>query len=146
MKFLKYVLIIILIAVIVLAIYIAVQPGAYHVTRSATINAPSAVVHRYIDDFEKRRDWDPWFEQEPEAEVTFGDKTSGVGAFYSWKGELLGEGSLETVYVSEDSIARVIKFIKPFESASDIYWTIEPQENATKVTWGMKGDMGFMEK
>ena len=146
MKILKYVLFLIIIVGIGLAIYIAVQPSTYNISRSAEINAPSAVVHHYVDDYTKWPEWSPWLEQEPDAEIVYGDKTAGVGAYYSWKGEVLGEGNIETMYVSNDSINQVINFIKPYKSTSGVYWNIEAHENTTKVTWGMKGEMGFMNK
>ena len=53
---------------------------------------------------------------------------------------------MKTVYVDKDSILQKINFIKPFESSSDVYWNINTQGNTTKVVWGMKGELGFMEK
>lgn len=146
MKVLKYVLIFILIVLIAGAIFVAVQPGTYDISRSRTINAPQKVVNNYITDYTRWPDWSPWLQQEPDAVITYGDKTSGVDASYSWKGEKLGEGSMETVYISKDSISQRIKFISPYESSAMVYWTTEAQENSTKVTWGMQGEMGFMEK
>lgn len=146
MKIVKYLLFIILIAVICLAVYIAVQPGTYHITRTHEINAPAPVVHNYIDDYKKWNEWSPWKEYDPGAAITYGDKTTGVGASYAWKGEELGEGDMETTYVSQDSIHQVLNFKSPRESTADVYWTIDEAGETTKVTWGMKGEMGFMEK
>ncbi len=146
MKILKYLLFLILIGLIGFALFIAVQPSTYDISRSHEIEAPATVVHSYIDDYSKWGEWSPWLEKEAEAVVNLGEKTSGVGASYSWKGDELGEGNMETRYVSKDSISQLINFISPYESTSDIYWTIGAGETTTKVTWGMKGELGFMEK
>lgn len=50
MKFLKYLLFLLLIACIGLAFYIAVQPNSFKVTESTTINAPKAVVFKAVAD------------------------------------------------------------------------------------------------
>ncbi|HUH29608.1 effector binding domain-containing protein [Gelidibacter sp.] len=50
MKFLKYLLFLLLIAFIGMAIYIAVQPNDFQVTESTTINAPKAVVFDIVSD------------------------------------------------------------------------------------------------
>ena len=146
MKILKYLLFLILIGIIGFAVFIAVQPGTYDVSRTTEIQAPQTIVQQYIDDYTTWEKWSPWLEQEPDAVINYGDKTSGVGGTYSWKGEILGEGNMETTYVSKDSINQRINFTAPYESSSDVYWNIEEGENITKVTWGMKGDMNFMSK
>lgn len=50
MKFLKYLLFLLLIAFIGMAIYVAVQPNSFEVTQSTTINAPKAVVFEAVAD------------------------------------------------------------------------------------------------
>ncbi|MBO3097327.1 effector binding domain-containing protein [Gelidibacter pelagius] len=50
MKFIKYLLFLLLIAFIGMAIYIAVQPNDFEVTESTTINAPKAVVFDIVSD------------------------------------------------------------------------------------------------
>jgi hypothetical protein len=50
MKFLKYVLILLLIVVIGLAIYTFLQPDEYDFTRTRTLNAPAEVVYEQLDD------------------------------------------------------------------------------------------------
>jgi effector-binding domain-containing protein len=50
MKFLKYLLFLLLIAFIGMAIYVAVQPNDFEVTESTTINAPKAVVFDIVSD------------------------------------------------------------------------------------------------
>ena len=147
MKTLKYLLLLLLIFVIGFSIYIATQENSYTVTRTKVIKAPVQVVYTKVNDYMTWPTWSPWIEQEPDATLTYGEKTSGVGASYAWKGEVLGEGSMETLEEkSPDSIKQRIKFIKPWESESDIFWTFVPVSEGTEVTWGMKGEMNFMMK
>lgn len=144
MKILKYILLLVLILVIGGAIYMATLDGKYHVTRSKVINAPVSVVFSEVNDFKKWPAWSPWIEQEPNATLTYEDKTVGEGAGYAWKGKVIGEGNMKTKYVKNmDSISQEIYF-KDYDSTSDVYWTFKPVEGGTKVTWGMKGEFPFI--
>src|SRR5210317_1802222 len=147
MKALKYVLFLLLIFVIGLSIYIAVQPNEFSFNRSKVIKAPVSMIFNKVNDYKNWPSFSPWIEQEPNAELTYGDKTSGVGGNYAWNGEILGEGSMKTLNVEENElIEQHIQFIKPFKSESHINWTFEPTQEGTKVTWKMAGKQDFMTK
>ncbi|MEM6514991.1 MAG: SRPBCC family protein [Bacteroidota bacterium] len=147
MKALKYILFVLLILIIGLAIYIAVQPNSFDFKRSRIVEAPAPVVFNLVNDYKAWPRFSPWMEQEKDANLTYGDKTSGEGASYSWEGEILGKGNMQTEsVVSNESIEQDINFIEPFESSSDIKWTFEPSEKGTKVTWAMSGKQDFMTK
>jgi len=147
MKALKYIFFLLLIAIIGLAIYIAVQPNGYDFSRSRTINAPASVLFDKVNDYKNWPSFSPWIEQEPSASLTYGNKTSGIDGNYSWNGNILGEGSMKTLAVEEnESIKQHIQFVKPFESESDINWYFEDTKDGTKVTWNMKGTKDFMTK
>ena len=147
MKILKYIFLLILLIVVAGAIYIATLENSYEVSRTKVINAPAQVIFNNINDYKNWPSWSPWIEQEPGAQLTYADKTSGVGASYSWNGEILGQGEMETTEIKDgEFIGQKIKFVKPFESESDIYWNLKPVEEGTEVTWGMKGNMDFMFK
>lgn len=147
MKALKYILLLLLIAIIGFSIYVAVQPNDYKFSRSRTIDAPTSVLYNKVNDFKEWPSFSPWMEQDREATINYGNKTEGEGASYSWSGEILGEGSMETLNTVEDSkINQKIEFIKPFEAKSNINWSFEPTPEGTKVTWEMEGEQDFMTK
>lgn len=147
MKALKYILLLLLLMLVAAAIYVATLKNSYDVTRTAVVKAPVEVVYNTVNEYKTWPSWSPWIEQEPNATLTYGEQTSGAGGSYSWVGEILGEGAMETVAVSpNESINQKIKFIKPWESESDIYWTFKPVAEGTEVAWGMKGEMNFMMK
>ncbi len=147
MKVLKYILFLLLIAIIGSAIYVAVQPNEYEFSRSRDIKAPTSLVFNQVNDFKNWPSFSPWIELEPNAELTYGDKTAGVDGSYSWNGEILGEGNMKTLASETNkSITQKIQFIKPFESEADINWTFENEGEVTKATWGMKGELDFMTK
>jgi len=147
MKYLKYLLFIILITLIAGAIYIAVQPSEFAFQRSIVINAPQELVFNKVNTYKKWPEFSPWLEQDKNATLKYNTINEGLNSSYSWNGDILGEGSMTTVSVNKpDSLKQRIDFVKPFESSSMVNWKFEKQTNSTKVTWKMSGKQDFMTK
>ena len=139
MKFLKYLLFLLLIILIGLAIYIAVQPNSFNVKRERVIDAPASVVYQNVIDFKKWPNWSPWIEREPDLTLNFPEQTSDVGASYSWEGKD-GTGNMKTVgTILNESIDQKLQF-EDYEP-SDILWKFEPTpDGKTNVIWEMKSE------
>jgi len=139
MKFLKYLLFLILIAIIGIAIYIAVQPNSFQVSRERKINAPTAVIYDNVIDFKNWEAWSSWAEKDPEMKINLPEKTKGVGGSYSWE-DKDGVGSMKTLETTHNiSIDQELQFGE--YHPSKINWTFEPTtDNKTKVTWKMNSD------
>ena len=139
MKTFKYILFLLLIGIIGLSIYVAVQPNSFEVTRERTIDAPAAVIYNNLIDYKKWETWSPWLEKNPNTKITYADTTSGVGGHYSWEDED-GIGNMTTLSATPNSsIAQELKF-EDYEP-SIINWTLMPtSDGKTKVTWQIKGD------
>ena len=84
----------------------------------------------------------PWKEQDPTIEITYGKKTTGVGASQTWTSEQeAGEG--EIVFTSSES-KRGVEYDMSFDqgkytSKGTILY--EEMGKSTRVTWSMSGDM-----
>lgn len=139
MKFLKYLLFLVLIAIIGFAIYVAVQPNSFEVSRERTINAPAVVLYDNVIDYKNWEAWSPWVEKEPDLKLMFPEQTEGVGGSYSWEGKD-GLGNMKTIAANpKTSITQELQF-EDFHP-SRINWTFEPNaDNNTKVTWKMNSD------
>ena len=147
MKAFKYILLLLLIFIIGFSIYVAVQPNEFSFNRSRTINAPASLLFQKVNDFKEWPSFSPWIEQEPDATITYGDKTSGENANFSWKGEILGEGQMTTNTIEiNKSITQLIEFTAPYEAKSNVNWTFESTDEGTKVTWAMDGNQDFVSK
>ncbi len=146
MKYLKYLLFLLLILVIGFSIYIAVQPNSFEVTRSRTINAPSAVIYNNIIDFKNWEAWSSWAEADPDMIITLPEQTKGIDGSYSWE-DKDGIGTMTTIGATpHTSISQQMQF-EDFP-ASDISWEFKPEEDgSTVVTWNISGkDLPFMFK
>ena len=143
MKLFKYVLFLLLIAIIGTAIYIAVQPNSFEVTRTRTIKAPAPIIYSNVIDFKNWEAWSSWVEADPDIKITLADKTKGVGGTYSWE-QKDGIGTMTTVEtVPNTSIQQEMQFAE--FPKSDVSWVFKPTEGgATDVTWTISGkDLPF---
>ena len=143
MKALKYILFVLLIVVIGLAVFIAVQPNSFEVERSRTIKAPASVVYNNVIDFKNWEAWNSWKEEKPEIVITLPEETEGIGGSYTWEDED-GIGTMKTLDAKQNaSITQEMQF-GDFPK-SDIKWSFTPNDDgSTEVTWNIAGkDLPF---
>ncbi|WP_025742589.1 SRPBCC family protein [Aquimarina pacifica] len=149
MKIIKYLFFLLLLVLIGGAVYIATIDGKFQIEESRVIEAPDELLFNTINEYKTWDKWGPWMDTSDDLVMEYPEKTSGLGASYSWKSESQGSGKMETEKISPfSSIDQKITFITPMgESISDVYWKFEKIEGKkTKVTWGMKGEQSFMDK
>lgn len=143
MKALKYIFFLLLIVIIGLAIYIAVQPNSFEVTRTKTINAPASVVYNNVNDYKNWEAWSSWAEADPDMKITLAEKTSGIGGAYKWE-DKDGIGTMKTTkIIPNTSIHQEMQFAD--FPPSDITWNFTPNDDGTtETTWSISGkDLGF---
>ena len=143
MKFLKWSIIIILTVVVLGTVVGLILPKDYDFNRSVVIDAPPEAIHAILDDLRRWPEWEPWKDADPTIEVTFGEKTTGVGAHQSWtskdgKGELTITKSDPQSGIEFD-MAFIMGEDKRIPSVGKLLFTKEG--NQTRVTWSLKGNM-----
>jgi len=118
-----------------------VLPSGYHVERSVVIEAPTDAVHAYVGELRQWDAWTPWKEIDPTIEVSFGDRTTGVGAHQSWTGES-GSGELTfTVCSLDQGVSYDMSFDEgKYLSVGSLRY--EAVDGGTQVVWIMDGDSG----
>jgi hypothetical protein len=144
----KYMLLGFAAIVAILCVVIAMQPGDFKVSRSATMAAPAGAVFAQVNDFHNWEAWSPWAKLDPNAKSTYEGPTSGEGAKVSWDGDSnVGAGSM-TILDSQPNKRVQIKldFIRPFEGTSDVQFALKPEGDQTHVTWSMAGKNNFIAK
>jgi len=145
MKFLKGLLILIVILIAVAVIAGLIMPKDYKLERSVVIPTCSGVVYEQIADFRNWNNWSPWKERDSSITAEYSENQKAAGAMWSWKGdpEMTGEGEMTATTLTDTEITYHLKFIKPFESESDGFVRVESLGDSTRVTWGMFGRNGF---
>ena len=144
----KFVLLALVIIIGAFAIFVAMQPSDFRVTRSETIAAPPADVFPHVNDLHKWEAWSPWAKRDPDAKNTYAGAEAGEGAVFEWDGnDDIGAGRMT---IAESRPAEYIKidldFLRPFEASNTSEFTFEPQGDQTVVTWSVYGPQGFIEK
>ncbi len=145
-KILIAIAVILVVAVAAALVWLSTIDGNYNVKRTITVDKPTSVVFDLVQDFNKWTIWSPWLCLEPDAKVEVSGTGMEVNDTYFWEGKIVGSGIIShTTIVPMDSLVQDIKFLKPFESKSIVYWNFTSvDDSTTSVTWGMKGEMPFL--
>jgi effector-binding domain-containing protein len=145
MKVLKFIGIILVVAIVGLLVAAGLAPKDYKVERSIAIDASNQSVLPYITNLQKMQEWSPWASYDPNMEVNYEGDLGQVGSKSIWSGNKdVGKGSQEITNVSDDLVEIKLKFVEPFQSEADVYFQTAKDGESTKVTWGMSGENDFM--
>ena len=138
----------IVLAVAVVLVYAASRPDTFRIARSVSIQAPAEKIFPLIDDYRQWPAWSPYEHKDPQMKRTYGATTSGKGATYAWEGDgNVGAGHMAIADSSPPSRVLIkLTMLKPMEAHNDVAFTLEPQGEATRVTWGMQGPVPYLAK
>ncbi|HET9053409.1 MAG TPA: GyrI-like domain-containing protein, partial [Cyclobacteriaceae bacterium] len=133
-RMLKKILIGLAILVLALVLIGFLLPGEIQISRSASIHASAENVFEEINDLKKWQEWQYWNTLDPNMQLTYGEKTAGTGASYSWKGNSqVGEGTITiTESIPHKSVASDLAFAGS-DPAKALY-TIEERGDSVALT------------
>ena len=143
MKAFKYISFLLLIAIIGTSIYVAVQPNAFEVTRTRTIEAPASVIYDNVIDLKNWEVWSSWVESDPDIKITLAEQTKGINGSYTWE-DKDGIGTMTIIDAKENaSIVQEMQFAE--FPTSLVNWDFKTNENgSTDATWTISGkDLPF---
>ncbi|HMV10918.1 MAG TPA: SRPBCC family protein [Cyclobacteriaceae bacterium] len=141
---LKKILIGLAVLIIALLLIGFLLPGKMEVTRSTVINASAEAVFDEFNDLKKWQEWQYWstLDKPGEATITYGEKSAGTGASYTWDGKNTGKGTITiTESIPNKSVASDIEFTGS-GTAKGLY-TVEPEGEGTKATMNFSFDNGM---
>jgi len=129
-------------------LFASTRPDSIRVQRETSIKAPPEKIFPFIADFHRWVAWSPYEKKDPALKRTYGGAAQGQGAVYAWEGNHeIGQGRMEITKVSSPSkIAIQLDFVKPFEARNVVEFTLQPQGDATHVTWVMQGESAYVAK
>lgn len=143
MRILKYLFLLILLALVGITVYVTTQKGDFEVSRSGFIKTPRTSVFDYINDFKNWETFGSWMKKDSELKFNYNSKTIGLGAKSSWESSS-DQGNLKTYFVKEnDSIVQKASFNGTNATLS---WTFKDTLGGTKVTIHSKGKMDILTK
>jgi hypothetical protein len=145
---LKIIGIVIVLAVVGLLVYAAMQPEEFRIERSATVKAPPERIYPLIASLRAWGPWSPWEKKDPAMKRTFSGPDSGVGAAYAWEGNKdVGSGRMQiTEAVAPGKVVIRLEFLTPFAATHTAEFSLQPNGGATAITWAMYGKNNFLSK
>lgn len=145
---LKWIAVVVVLAVIVVLVLAASRPDSFRVERTARIQAPPEKVFAFIEDFHRWPQWSPFEKLDPDMQRNFSGAEKGRGAVYAWAGNSkAGEGRMEIIESTPASrVTIALDFLKPFKASNTAEFTLLPRDGGTDVTWAMYGPTPFVAK
>jgi effector-binding domain-containing protein/ribosome-associated toxin RatA of RatAB toxin-antitoxin module len=145
MKFLKRLLLSILLLIVLLALVSFFLPSKSHVERSAQINAKPEAVYALVNDLTTYDQWMPWNQKDPNMKKKYDNEslTSGKGASYSWESKVkdVGVGTLKiTESIPNKKVITALSFQDMGVSMGG--WEMEEKNGGTEVKWYMESEVG----
>jgi uncharacterized protein YndB with AHSA1/START domain len=140
---------VIVVAVLVVLAIAAGKPSTFQVSRTTLIRAPAEKIFPLIDDLHAWRSWSPYEDKDPNLQRTYAGPEAGVGAHYGWVGDAkkVGTGSMQIIEsIPPSKVKLKLDFLVPFEGHNTAEFTLEPEGDATRVTWAMSGPSPLMSK
>lgn len=145
---LKKIAIALALLVVVFIGVVASRPSRFHVERSARMAAPPDVVFWLINDFRRWPTWSPWEQLDPDMRREYSGEPMGKGAAYAWSGnDEVGTGSMRIVDSQPPTAVAIdLEFKEPWQATNATLFSIRPDADGSRVTWGMDGENTFMLK
>ena len=138
-----YILLALLLLIIILGF---IAPNDYKVERSVTINKPRTEIFNYLRSLKNMEKWGPWAKRDANIVQSYSGTDGQVGFVSIWEGNKeVGAGEQEIKVITENErIDTEVRFLKPWKSTSDGFFTVSDQEDGqTRVTWGFTGRNKF---
>lgn len=131
-----------------LGIGVATRPDELTVERSRVVQASPDDLWPYVSNFHAFMKWSPWQDLDPTQVSEFSEPASGVGAWYTWKGNGdVGSGRMEITGMEPNArVEQDLTFIEPFASEADVVLALAPEGAGTRVTWRMTSQNDWMGK
>ncbi len=144
MKFLKYLIITLLVLLVGWCIWAATLSGKMHIERSILINADSKIAFEPVNDLSQWGKWSYWDNIDPNMKNTYEGPASGVGAKKLWEStnDSVGKGSI-TVTASEPG--KLMAYTLSFEGMGESQgaWKFKDTTGGTWVTCQMDMETPF---
>jgi hypothetical protein len=126
----------------------ATKPNTFRVRRATRIEAPPEQIFAFVNDLRSFVAWSPYEKKDPAMKRSFSGAVTGKGAIYAFDGNnQIGAGRLEITDSARPSkVTMNLDFFRPFKAHNIVAFTLEPQGDATEVTWDLHGPVPFMAK
>jgi len=138
MKIIKYIFLLILLALIALTVFIATQSNSYNISESKEIELPKHTVFNYLNDLKNFEQWQN-FDESNGLNFNLDSITKGEHAVINWQ-----NNSLKNIHVyANDSL---IQKLVVNNIDSKLVWKLKSTNKGTLLTIDVKSEMDFVTK
>ncbi|MGZ5007552.1 MAG: SRPBCC family protein [Methylobacter sp.] len=134
---------------VALFVYIATKPDMFRIRRAEDIKASPDRIFALINDFHNWNAWSPYEKTDAEMKRKLSGKSRGKGAVYEWasNNNKSFTGRMEIIESSPSSkIAIRLDLAEPLKIRSIVEFTLEANDDATRVVWDMHGFIPYLGK
>ena len=129
---------------VALLAYLAKYSGRLKVSVTQIFAAPASAVYARLVDLNAYKAWSPWLALHPEAAIAITGIGSAEGDRLSWSDERIGSAIIGQHRLTPGQrVEQVLDFALPFRFKARAVWTLVERDGATKVTWSLRGRVGF---
>ncbi len=143
MRILKYLFLLLLLALFASTVYVATLNGDFDIKTTAMIKSPKATLFNYVNDYRNWETFVTWKREDASARFYYPKNTVGNGGSCSWK-SAEGDGDIRTTALKDAEWIQQKINLNGSESTST--WTFKDTVGGTKITWRTKGSMSFKYK
>lgn len=143
MRFIKRLVILLLVAVGIATIVVLVIPSTQRIERTITIQAPTTKVYDYLTRFENFEKWSGWKEKDQTLKTGILGLDGTFGAIYNWSGDdqHFGEGKMEITSLRiYKEIEHSITILRPKPSNAKSEFILGDVDGQTRLTWRFEVD------
>jgi hypothetical protein len=127
--------------------YASTLPDRFQVQRSLSIRASPDKIFPLINDLHAFNTWNPFDKKDPSIKGNYSGPASGTGAIYAFESGIAGTGRVEILGAAAPSkVTMRLLMSKPIAADNRVTFTLEPEGDATQVTWTMDGGLPFVGK
>ncbi len=136
MKFIKKLVIALLVIIAFVLIAAVFLPSKKHIEDSITINAPAKDIYEQVVNLKNWQKWSPFAKGDSAMKNYYEGAPKGVGAIMRWESKKEGNGKMTIDEVQKyKSIKTTIEFEK--QGTSHSAWLFEESKKSTRVTWSI---------
>jgi hypothetical protein len=112
-------------------------------TRSILIEAPASSIAPMISDLHRHVSWSPFSKPDPKTKDAYSG-APGAGQSRTFEGGQFGAGAIRIESVDRERITMRLDMRKPMKVTNLIEFTLVPEGDATRVSWGISGPVTLM--
>ena len=128
-------------------LFAAFRPDTFRVQRTVLVQSPADRIHPLINDLRRFNAWNPYNKKDPNVVGAYSGPASGPGASYAFSGNKdAGKGAISITSTEPEVVRMRLTMLEPFECDNRVEFRLEPNGQATRVTWALEGPVPYVAK